>query len=99
VRTASLGVSDFAPSTVGDIVDDVVEDVEGWGRHRGRTIGLLEVSREGRLALELGLLGVCSVRSARLVRGPACELVIKVLGSKIDSLTRRNSREIVRVSV
>lgn len=47
-----------------------------------RTIGLLEVSREGRLALELGLLGVCSVRSARFVRGSACELVIEVLGSK-----------------
>lgn len=49
---------------------------------RMRTIGLLEVPREGHLALELGLLGVCSVRSARLVRGSACELVIEVLGSK-----------------
>jgi hypothetical protein len=49
---------------------------------RMRTIGLLEVSCEGRLALELGLLSVCSVRSARLVRGSACELVIEVLGSK-----------------
>lgn len=47
-----------------------------------RTVGLLEVLREGRLALELGLLGVCSVRSARLVRGSACELVIEVLGSE-----------------
>jgi hypothetical protein len=34
------------------------------------TIGLLEVPREGHLTLELCLLGVCSVQSARLVRGP-----------------------------
>ena len=49
---------------------------------RMRTIGLLEVPREGHLTLELCPLGVCSVRSARLVRGSTCELVIEVLGSK-----------------
>jgi len=47
-----------------------------------RAIGLLEVPREGRLALELGLLGVCAVRSAWFVRGSTCELVFEVLGSK-----------------
>ena len=46
----------------------------------GRAIGLLKVPREGHLALELGLLGVCFVRGARLVRGSACELVLEVLG-------------------
>jgi hypothetical protein len=47
-----------------------------------RTTGLLDVSREGHLALKLVLFGVCSVRSARFVRGSACELVVEVLGSE-----------------
>ena len=44
-----------------------------------RAIGLLEVPREGHLALELGLLCVRPVCGARLVRGSACELVVEVL--------------------
>ena len=54
-----------------------------------RTIGFLEVPREGRLALELGLLGVRSVRSARFVRGSARELVVEVLGSEDGHLDEK----------
>ena len=98
MRNASLGVSGLPPFTAGDAIDEEEEDVEDEDRD-GVGCGCRCGRLDGHLALELCLLGVCSVQSARLVRGSTCELVIEVLGSKDGHFNKQFARDRVHFPV
>jgi hypothetical protein len=82
MRNASLGVSSFAPSPPPAVTCDVVdeEDDDGSGEWSGGRLASTKCRARVHLTPELGLLGMCSVRGARLVQGSACKLVFEVLG-------------------
>jgi hypothetical protein len=105
MRSASLGVSGFAPSTAGDVVDEEEEkedvedaDADGVGRGCGRLDSSKCRARAvSRSSLVCSACALCEARGS--CEGPPASWSSRYSGPRMDTLTRSNSREIVRVSV